>query len=285
MSFAISPVVLPIAKTIGEFLFGRFGDSFIDTALIRRRTKKILLEDKKKINCLFQTEPEKAKIVEKLLFEDIFQDTAFLFPVTPLPDDKVELAWGKYCELDGKSEGHSSLEDKALLIACIDNHNALIGKYLLDYSDRLLLGVLERDRADLFGYIGKTLNDESALQYNNERLDYLHKQLEGILHALRMDQRHYKILLALYSVAIIALTVILAVALPSVLPKLTWYNWQLLLILAVFLYAFLLLFVLFMKSYHRVEKYENRITYYVENLWTIHFNTYQGLFSELYPLN
>ena len=145
--------------------------------------------------------------------------------------------------------------------------------------------MLERDRADLFGYIGKTLNDESALQYNNERLDYLHKQLEGILHALRMDQRHYKILLALYSVAIIALTVILAVALPSVLPKLTWYNWQLLLILAVFLYAFLLLFVLFMKSYHRVEKYENRITYYVENLWTIHFNTYQGLFSELYPLN
>ena len=62
MSFMISSaIVVPIAKTIASFLFGRIGDGFVDNTLIRRKTKIILAEDRKKINSLFKTEPEKEK--------------------------------------------------------------------------------------------------------------------------------------------------------------------------------------------------------------------------------
>ena len=283
MSFVISSaIVVPIAKTIGSFLFGRIGNGFVDNALIRSKTKKILAEDRKRIKSLYKSEPEKANFVEKFLFDDIFQDTAFLYPVSILPDDKVELAWDKFCKYREET-GAECIQpgDKTLLADCINNHNSLIGKYLLNNSDRLLLGILERDHSDMFGYIGKTLNSDSDLQYSNDRLDYTHKQIEGVLHALRMDQRHYKILLALYSVGIVVLSIVLALVLPSILPKLTWYNWQLILILMLFLYAFLMLFVLFMKTYQRVAKYENRITEYMEELWTIHYNCYQSLFNQI----
>lgn len=288
MSFMItSAIVVPIAKTIGSFLFGRIGDGFVDNALIRRKTKKILTEDRKKINSHFNTEPEKEKMVEDFLFNGIFQDQAFLYPVSTLPDDRVTLLWEKYCIFGQERIESVPLlpEDKTRLVDCVNNHNALIGKFLLNNSDRLLLGVLERDRSDMFGYVGKTLNSDSDLQYSNDCLDYAHKQIEGVLHALRMDQRHYKILLMLYSVGFVAFSVILALVLPSVLPKLTWSSWSSVLTLSffVFIIAFIIffLFILFRKSYQRVTRYENRITGYMEELWAIHYRCYQSLFYQI----
>ena len=65
MSFVISSaIVVPIAKTIGSFLFGRIGNGFVDNALIRSKTKKILAEDRKRIKSLYKSEPEKANFVE-----------------------------------------------------------------------------------------------------------------------------------------------------------------------------------------------------------------------------
>ena len=226
-------------------------------------------------------------MVEGFLFNDIFQDQAFLYPVSSLPDDRVDLVWDKYCKLGEEKIGSVCFlpEDKTLLVDCINNHNALIGKYLLNNSDRIMLGVLERDRSDIFGYIGKTLNSDSVFQYGNDCLDYVHKQIEGILHALRMDQRHYKILLVLYSVGIVAFSIILALVLPSAFPKLTGSSWSTALVLFAFVFfiAFIILFlfVLFMKSYQHVTRYENRITEYMEELWAIHFHYYQGLFNQI----
>ena len=97
MSFAIpAAVVVPIAETICSFLFGRLGNGILDNALIRRKTKRILSEDKKKIKSLFIAEPDKAKAVEEFLFTVIFQDQVFLYPVSSLPEDRVELVWDKY---------------------------------------------------------------------------------------------------------------------------------------------------------------------------------------------
>lgn len=291
MSFAIpAAVVVPIAETICSFLFGRLGNGILDNALIRRKTKRILSEDKKKIKSLFIAEPDKAKAVEEFLFTDIFQDQVFLYPVSSLPEDRVELVWDKYRRFtkDYNDAVSSTPEDKTLLIECINNHNALVGKQLLNNSDRLILGVLERDRSDVFGYIGKTLNSDSDLQYSNDRLDYAHKQIEGILHALRMDQRHYKILLALYSVGLIGLSVALVIVFPGVLPELTrnsWsFEWTFLFVLIIGI-VFISLFAFFMKSYQRVTKYENRIAQYVEALWKIHFRCYEELFSQIYSID
>ena len=200
-------ITAEVIKTVGiavaEYAFGKVGDKFYETFSAKHKIKKILKEDKKYIEEQFESRDLETLHIEEFLFHEIFQNSIFLYPVSTIPKDRVELLWRKYCAY--MTDKHNTDSDNidieneviAKLGKCVNNHNELVNKHLLSESDRIILKTMQRSQSDLLGYIGQTLDANSELQSTHAKLDYTHKQVEGILHAFRMDMRHYKLLLML----------------------------------------------------------------------------------------
>lgn len=279
-------VIQAVGSVVAEYAFGRVGDNLLDSFSTKRKIKKILGDDKKFIEKQFKNQERRLFIiVEEFLFKDIFQDPLFLYPVSNIPEDRAALLWERFYNYAKKANYDGidipSLEDECRikLGACTNYHNELINKYLLSESERIILKTIHRNQSDLLGYIGKTLDSNSELQFENYKLDYTHKQIEGILHALRMDMRHYKFLLILYSIGIIIVELVSIIMLPRIIAILG--NSLAVQSVAVFVtivliiaLIFSLLLRLFYSTIKNVQNCERRISAYMEALWDLHFINY-----------
>lgn len=286
-------VIKDVSISVAEYFLGKSGDNFFDTFSARHKIKKILIEDKTYIKKQFKKfniiSPD---IIETFLFEDIFQDSIFLYPVSSIPEDRAKLLWERFCiyiRENCDSDISSSLEDyRIALEECLNNHNKLIDKHLLSESDRIILKTIHRNQSDLFGYIGKTLDANSELQLESSILDYTHKQIEGILHALRMDMRHYKILLVLYSIGILVIEFVSIIILPKVIyalgSSIADYTAIVLasIIMMIIVFMFLLLLGLFLSTIRNIKICENRISAWMSDLWELHFTCYKSQFAVYY---
>lgn len=293
-------VIKAVGVTIAEYVFGKVGDKFYETRLAARKIKNILKADKKYIEEQFERKELEILHVEEFLFQEVFQNSIFLYPVSAIPKDRVKLLWGKYraymtdkhnIDIDTVSENEDIIKSK--LVKCVNNHNESVNKHLLSESDRIILKTMQRSQSDLLGYVGQTLDANSELQSTHAKLDYTHKQVEGILHAFRMDMRHYKLLLMLNLVGIIVFATISIIVLPHIIgnlsdlfrgnpdintSKLILFN-SIIVILA---FVLLILIWLFFISLRNVQKCESRIVHYMESLWEIHFINYKKRFDLLF---
>lgn len=278
-------IIKNVGDTIAQYAFGKLGDKFCDTFSAKIKIKKILKEDKKFIEKQFEKRELETLHVEEFLFQEIFQDSKFLYPVSAIPEDRVELLWEMYCAyMMNKHDTHSENDVlfKSKLEKCVNKHNELVNTQYLSESDRIILKTMQRGQSDLLGYIGKTLDANSELQSNHAELDYTHKQIEGILHAFRMDMRHYKLLLMLNSVGIIIFAIISIIVLPRIIENISTSN---LLDFAFMPFILLFLTFLFCISLRNVKNCENRIAKYMESLWEIHFANYKKQFNLLFEIN
>lgn len=274
-----------VGLTIGQYIFGRVGDTYFDSFTAKRKLKKILKEDEKNIEQKFQENVGEAEIekIKKFFFEDIFQDVMFLYPVSDFPEERsilLERRFNAYAEkTNWKICSSVNLSD---LIACVVKHNKLVNKYLLSDSERIMLKTIQRNQLDLLGYIGKTLDSNSELQIENQTLDYTQKQIEGLLHAMRMDAKHYKLLMMIYSFGILMLITIAIITLPKILnasDKVQSISSGLVVITIFFALAAVLLLFLFCLSLKNVKIRENRVLEYMELLWQLHFERYKRIFA------
>lgn len=274
-----------VGLTIGQYIFGRVGDTYLDRFTAKRKLKRILKEDEKNIEQKFQENVEDAEIekIKKFFFEDIFQDVMFLYPVSDFPEEMSILLERRFhayaAKTDWEIRSNISLSD---LVACVVKHNKLVNKYLLSDSERIMLKTIQRNQSDLLGYIGKTLDSNSELQIENQALDYTQKQIEGLLHAMRMDTKHYKLLMMIYSLGILVLITIAIITLPKILKASD--NFQsissgLVVVTIFFALAAVLLLSLFFLSLTNVKIREKRILEYMELLWQLHFERYKRIFA------
>ena len=206
----------------------------------------------------------------------------FLYPVTKIPDDRAALLWERWEQFCNKTKDKykwSEVDDefKVKLEACINNHNELVNKNLLSESERIILKTMHRNQSDLLGYMGKTLDENSELQFQDSKLDYVHKQIEGILHALRMDTRHYKLLLLLYSIGILIVGIASVITLPDIIDASIVVCTSSILIIAL---LFALLLYLFTSTQKNVQNCEKRISTYMEALWEFHIVSYHIQFKK-----
>ena len=274
-------VIKAVGDAVAGYAFGRVGDKIFDTFSAKWKITKILKDDRKFIKGQFE-DIKLRSIVEVFLCTEIFRDSMFLYPVTNIPDDRATLLrerWERFCnktedqyELPGFDD---ELKDK--LEACINNHNELINKNLLSESERIILKTMHRNQSDLLGYMGKTLDANSELQFQDSKLDYVHKQIEGILHALRMDVRHYKLLLLLYSIGILIVGIASIITLPDIIDKSVVVCASSILIIAS---LFALLLYLFTSTQKNVQNCEKRISTYMEALWEFHIISYHIQFKK-----
>lgn len=284
-------VIKAIGEAVAGYAFGKAGDKFFDTFSAKWKIKKILKDDKKFIEGQFKDiEYELRSVVEEFLFTEIFQDSMFLYPVTNIPDDRATLLWERWERFRNKTTDKYEWpvfddEIKIKLEACINNHNELVNKNLLSESEGIILKTIHRNQSDLLGYIGKTLDANTELQFQDSKLDYTHKQIEGILHALRMDMRHYKFLLFLYSIGILIIELAAIIMLPKIIAALQYSVAEQSVVVfnsIIFIVAclFMLLLGLFTSTLMNVKNCEKRISTHMETLWELHFRSYRILFED-----
>lgn len=293
-------IIKAVGGTVAEYVFGKVGDKFYETRLASYKIKNILKADKKYIEQQFERNELETLHVEEFLFQEIFQDSIFLYPVSAIPKDRVKLLWGKYraymtdkhnIDINTVNENEDIIKSK--LGKCVNNHNELVNKHLLSENDRIILKTMQRSQSDLLGYIGQTLDANSELQSTHAKLDYTHKQVEGILHAFRMDMRHYKLLLMLNLIGIIVFAIISIIVSPQIIGNLsdllleysdlnTLNSILFISLVVVLAFVLLILIWLFFISLRNVQKCENRIVQYMESLWEIHFSNYKRRFDLLF---
>lgn len=278
-------VIHSVGSAIAEYVFGKAADYYADKFWIKRKIKKILSEDKKFIDELFDGQKNMDLDVHTFLFNDIFQDSLFLYPISNIPEDRAKLLWERFCGyLKNKQsfagEDVSSLESefKIKLELCVNKHNELVSKNILNENERIILKTMHRNQLDIMGYIGKTLDSNSELQIENHKLDYAHKQLEGILHALRMDMRHYKFLLMVYSIGFLMLGINFVLILPEIMKV----GRNQISVICIFVLLFLLLLIPFVSAMKNVHNCENKISDYMSILWELHFKSYKKQYEHLY---
>ncbi len=281
-------------KEIGDvilgYVFGKVADELYDAALAKHKVKKILKKDEAYIKEQFKTEDY--YFIKTFLVEKVYNDPAFLYPVSDLPEDKAKTLWKQFCSYMEEADRyrHFNIDDERLedkLKACVDKHNELVNKFFLSEKERIILKIMHKNQTDLFGYIGETLTPNTQLQIEDCKLDYAHKQIEGILRAFRMDMRHHKIILSFCSVGILIITFIFVIMLPKIIDAatgtvagedITVY----LIILFIIIVVFSLLMFLFSHTIRAIRDYEKRIIRYMEDLWTVHFIRYEEQFKKLF---
>ena len=279
-------VLKNIGSTVGQYIFGRVGDNYFDNFSAKRKLKKVLKEDEKNIEQQFQGKLEKTDIekIKKFFFEDAFQNAVFLYPVSVFPKERLDLLEKQFYAYVSETNFQNALEISVSDLAkCINKHNELVSKYLLSESERIMLKTIQRDQSDLLGYTGKTLDSNSELQVEDLTLDYTHRQIEGILHAMRMDMQHYKFLMLLYSVGILIIIAIAIIILPQMLKAANDFNSissSLIVVLVLFPLATSLLLYLFVLSLRNVKIREEKILKYMELLWKLHFDRYTDFFGK-----
>lgn len=277
-------IIKAVCVTVAEYTFGKVGDKFYDDFLSRQKIKRILKKDEKFIDEQFSFQINSKINVCEFLFQDIYQNTMFLYPVTNIPKDRAKLLWERFCDYVRYRDDFGDvdiiiLEDeyRNRLETCVNYHNELVSQYLLSESDRIILKTMHRNQIDILGYVGKTLDSNSELQQKSDQLDYTHKQIEGILHALRMDMSHYKFLLLLYSVGIVLTAIILILNLQSFMdPRNDLFG-----VLVGGVLLLIMLFIPFYNAMKNINKCENKISQYTDCLWNLHFESYKKQFETL----
>lgn len=99
---------------------------------------------------------------------------------------------------------------------------------------------------------------------------------------MRMDTRHYKLLMMIYSFGILVLITIAIITLPKILNASD--NFQsissgLVVVTIFFALAAFLLLSLFFLSLTNVKIREKRILQYMDLLWELHFERYSRIFA------
>ena len=290
-------IILAVGTTVAEYTFGKVGDKCLDTFWSKHVISKILRNDKKFIRGQFENihlEPthfHQEEDIVSFFFKNIFQDSIFLYPVSSIPQDKSTLLFSRFREYFVIDEDwETSLLFKKVrlkLDACINHHNELVNKYFLTESERIILKSMHRNHSDLLGYLGNTLDSSSELLFKNNNLDYSHKQIESILHAFRMDMRHYRLSLMIYSIGLIIIACVAIMMVPSIVkigPYLSIEN-DLDLILVFLIPAAIaaiiswVLLLLRFSAKKKLDQYEEKVSEYMDYLWKLHFNFYKQNFT------
>lgn len=274
---------------LGDYFFGKAFDRFINRTAMKRTVKHILKDDTVFINRAFSPLPVSPSEIEKIsafLIDDVFQNRKYLYPTTSIPEEKESLLWESFVEnVSEKAQISISDTDERIfrtqLVNCVNHHNGLIDKYFLDEGDRIIVNAIEKNHSDLLGYIGQTMNSASELQSEEATLDYSHKQLEGVLHALRMDLRHHKLVLLLSLIGLFILSSLSVLIAPKLVQQIDLSRFDsslaaIMLPLTVFLLFFFILVLVILVERKIILRAEARISRYTESLWELHYSCYEG---------
>lgn len=267
-------LIKKIGAPIVECIFGKAGEAMLDRLSTRLAIKRIIRKDIKHIKEIFATGKPSAKEIEGFFLNDIFQDVQFLFPGESLPYAKRCLLMERYVDFCKEHSHHDvpnvcSKDFVELLVRCVDYHNNLVHKTLLSSSEQVLLRGVQ-NKIDALGYAGRTLNPDTDLLSDNQDLEYTHQQVDGILHALRMDLRFYRLAFVICIIGVLALIPVAVVLASKDISAPATFSAAVLCILTLSVLALVCI-----QTLYKMRKCETLVTKYTDELWDINFAVYR----------
>lgn len=272
----MSTIAIPVGKAIGGYLMGKGGDYALEQASFKAKIKKIIRKDKKYIRHKFSDLKYREYPIEDFFLENIFQDQYFLYTFDSFPKEKSDKLYERFQGyVLGKDMDVSSIcEDenfRSMIEDCVNYHNILVHQIMLNPSQRLL----EKDMKEYMtatGYVGHTLDPTAVALGDNPDLEYVHRQVDGILHALRMDLRFYRL-------ALVMCTIGLMVIAPVMVALYANYKSVHIAMIAAALCIVAGISILFFEvmAWEKVIYCEKTIKMYTDALWRKNFERYSNI--------
>lgn len=269
-------IAMSVGKAIGGYLVEKGSDQGLKQASFKAKVKKIIRRDKKYIRHKFSNLKYREYPIEDFFLEKIFQDQFFLYPFDACPQDKSDKLYERFQEyILAKGMDPSSIyEDenfRALLEDCVGYHNTLVHQTMLDPSQRLL----EKDIKEYMtatGYAGHTLDPMAEALADNPDLEYTHRQIDGILRALRMDLKFYRLVLVMCTIGLMVIA-------PVVVALYANYNSEHIAMIAAALCVVAGVSILLFEvvALRKEIYYEKTIEKYTEVLWQKNFERYSNI--------
>lgn len=269
-------IMAPIYEAIGSYLMGKGGDYVLNQASFKAKVRKIIRKDKKYIKNKFSDLKYMEYPIEEFFLEKIFPDQHFLYPFDTFPKDKSDELYNRFQQyvVDKGMEFSSIREDedfRAMLEDCVNNHNKFVHQIMLDPSQQLL----EKDMKEYMtatGYAGHTLDPTAVALEDNPDLEYVHRQIDGILRTLRMDLRFYRSVLVMCTIGLMVIT-------PVVVALYSKYKSEHIAIIAAALCIVTGISILLFEvvAGWKVIYCEKTIKKYTEALWQRNFERYSNM--------
>lgn len=169
---------------------------------------------------------------------------------------------------------HEDENFRPMLEDCVNYHNILVHQIMLDPSQRLL----EKDMKEYMkatGYAGHTLDSMAVALGDNPDLEYVHRQVDGILRALRMDLRFYRLALAICTIGLMIIA-------PIVVALYANYKSVHIAMIAATLcvVAGISILIFEVLAFGKVIYCEKTIKKYTEALWQKNFGRYSNIIEQ-----
>lgn len=272
-------LAIGIGKTIITYLMGKGGDFALEQASFKRKVRKIIQKDKKYIRRIFANIKYREYPIEDFLLEKAFQLPEFLYPFGIFPPDKSNKLYKMFCDYVLEKEMvldpiEEDTDFRPMLEDCVNHHNELVHQIILSPSQRLM----EKDMKEFMtftGYAGHTLDSTAETLEENQALEYAHRQIDGILRALRMDLRFYRF-------AILMCTIGLMVLAPVVVALYAKYVSQSIAVVSATVCFVIVVLILFfdMAALGKAIQCEKAIHKYTNALWEKNFSRYSRLLDD-----
>lgn len=155
-----------------------------------------------------------------------------------------------------------------MLEDCVQKHNVFVRQVV--WSPAIQLAVKDiKDYMTSTGYVGPTLDPTAEALSENSTLDYTHRQVDGILRALRMDLRFYRLTLLMCTIGLIIIA-------PTFVALYSKYNSTYIAMIAAVLCLVAMVAVLpfAIVAWKKIIYNERLIQKYTEQLWERNFLKY-----------
>lgn len=265
--------MLKACDAISSYIMGKGGDALIDRASLKRKVRGLAKKEKKYIRNVFKKSKYIEYPVEQFFFEKVFSTGKYLYPFETIPKDKSQELYEEFRDYVLKSGMDPSTVDededfKSMLEGCVENHNVLVRQTI--WSPAIQLAVKDiKDYMTATGFVGNTLDSDAEVLSDNAALEYTHRQINGVLHALRMDLRFYRLML-------IVCTIGLMVVAPTFVALYARYKSPTIAIIAAVLGVIALVAVLpfGVVTWRKILYCEKTIQKYTELLWENVYSEY-----------
>lgn len=281
MGIVIPPAVAGIGKTLCDCGISKSFDLSVDGLAGAWKVWKVVSKDRKYIKQVFTKENYSKYFLEEFFFERIFRDIQFVYPGENLPVEKEDRLISEFSDHISSKLGKGTIpaekdnEFRQDLVRCVNNHNQLIHEHLLSRTEKIVVREI-KNKIDALGYAGHTLFAETDLLTSNPELEYTHQQVDGILRALRMDLKFYRLMLLLCVAGIFTLASLIVICYPKY--RLTGAAGC---FVALFLATLIALAAIGSWLLKKILSCEMRVTEYTDVVWKINISGYKALLGQI----